>query len=136
MAEGLLKKVLDQSNDINVGSAGVSAFPGQSASHETEDVLKRRNASLKEFKSRQVDEELLSGTDLIIAMTNSHADFVKRLFPARAKCVKLLCDFIDEEEQLRGADLPDPIGMGSEAYEEVAEVIGLALPGIIKELEA
>jgi len=98
--------------------------------------LKRRNASLKEFKSRQVDEELLSGTDLIIAMTNSHADFVKRLFPARAKCVKLLCDFIDEEEQLRGADLPDPIGMGSEAYEEVAEVIGLALPGIIKELEA
>lgn len=135
MAEALLKKALEHRSDVNVGSAGIAAFPGQSASSETESVLQGRGASLKDFKSRQIDEEILSSMDLIIAMTNSHADFVKRLFPDRAACVKLLCDFIDEGEQLAGADVPDPIGMGYDAYEDVARVIGLALPGIVRELD-
>lgn len=136
MAEGLLKSALGDSSDIRVASAGIAAFPGQSASRETRNILKKRNVPLKNFKSRQIDEELLTGMDLIIAMTNSHADFVKRSFPEHAGCVKLLCDFINPEEQWRGADVPDPIGMGSEAYEEVARVIGLAVPGIIRELDA
>ena len=67
-------------------------------------------------------------------MTKSHASIVREYFPERADSVSLLCDFIDEDEGLVGADVPDPIGMGIEAYQEVAEVIELALPGIINKL--
>ena len=135
MAEGLLCSAIEGRDEIDVGSAGVAAIPGQNASHETRSILKKKNAHLKGFKSRQVNKELLSKADLIIAMTESHAASVKRFLPDCAGYVKLLCDFIDEAEGLSGADLPDPIGMGREAYEEVAEVIALALPGIIEELE-
>ena len=135
MAEALLKEAIRGRAGINVGSAGVAAMPGQGASRETMAVLKRKNINFNTFKSRQVDDALLSEADLIIAMTESHAAHVKRFLPDRARCVKLLCDFIDEGEALSGVDVPDPIGMGSKAYEEVAEVIGLALPGIIEELE-
>ena len=134
MAEALLRKATSERGDIEVGSAGVAAMPGQPASHETILALKHRETTLDGFRSRQVDENLLSKADLIVAMTDSHASVVRDCFPDCPGRIKLLCDFIDEQEGLNGADVPDPIGMGREAYEEVAEVIELALPGIIREL--
>ena len=132
MAEGLLRAALTEGDSIRVGSAGVAAMPGQGASRETLAVLTKRKATLKDFKSRQVDDEVLADADLIIAMTRSHAELVIRHFPERAEDVRLLTDFIDPEEGLAGEDVPDPIGMGAAAYQEVAEVIELALPGIIQ----
>jgi len=131
MAEGLMKASLKGGSNIQVRSAGVAASPGQGASGETQKILKAKNASLNGFLSRQVDEEILGQASLIIAMTSSHADVIKRFFPECAASVSLVCDFIDPEEGLGGEDVPDPIGMGRAAYEEVAEVIELAIPGII-----
>lgn len=130
-----MREVVRGRKDVQVGSAGVAAMPGQGASRDTRAILKDKNANLKGFKSRQVDEEVLAEASLIVAMTDAHAALVKRFFPECAARVQLLCDFIDEEEGLTGADVPDPIGMGRAAYEEVAEVIELALPGIILELD-
>lgn len=134
MAEALLRKAVGGIPGIKISSAGVGAMPGQSASRETISILEAKKASLQDFQSRQVDEHLLSSSDLVIAMTKSHAAIVREYFPERADSVSLLCDFIDEDEGLVGADVPDPIGMGIEAYQEVAEVIELALPGIINKL--
>ena len=134
MAEGLLRSALQAAHmgaDVDVVSAGVAAMSGQSASHETQEVLKEKGAALSGFRSQPVDDSLLSQADLVIAMTESHADVVRRYFSAHAGEVCLLCDFIDPDEGLAGEDIPDPIGMGAEAYEEVAEVMELALPGII-----
>jgi protein-tyrosine-phosphatase len=134
MAEALLRKAVEGIPGIKISSAGVGAMPGQSASRETISILEAKKAPLQDFQSRQVDEHLLSSSDLVIAMTKSHAAIVREYFPERADSVSLLCDFIDEDEGLVGADVPDPIGMGIEAYQEVAEVIELALPGIINKL--
>jgi len=134
MAEALLRKAVGGIPGIKISSAGVGAMPGQSASRDTISILEAKKAPLQDFQSRQVDEHLLSSSDLVIAMTKSHAAIVREYFPERADSVSLLCDFIDEDEGLVGADVPDPIGMGIEAYQEVAEVIELALPGIINKL--
>ena len=134
MAEALLRKAVGVIPGIKISSAGVGAMPGQSASRDTISILEAKKAPLQDFQSRQVDEHLLSSSDLVIAMTKSHAAIVREYFPERADSVSLLCDFIDEDEGLVGADVPDPIGMGIEAYQEVAEVIELALPGIINKL--
>jgi protein-tyrosine-phosphatase len=135
MAEALLRKAVGDNSGLKIGSAGVGAMIGQPASRETLDIVKSKKASLSGFSSRLVDEDLLSSSDLIIAMTNSHAAMVKDYFPKCADSVCLLCDFINEDEGLVGADLPDPIGMGSRAYQEVATVIELALPSIISRLD-
>ena len=134
MAEALLRKAVGGIPGIKISSAGVGAMPGQSASRDTISILEAKKAPLQDFQSRQVDEHLLSSSDLVIAMTKSHAAIVREYFPERADSVSLLCDFIDEDEGLVGADVPDPIGMGIDAYQEVAEVIELALPGIINKL--
>jgi len=134
MAEALLRKAVGGIPGIKISSAGVGAMPGQSASRDTISILEAKKAPLQDFQSRQVDEHLLSSSDLVIAMTKSHAAIVREYFPERVDSVSLLCDFIDEDEGLVGADVPDPIGMGIEAYQEVAEVIELALPGIINKL--
>ena len=135
MAEGLLKAALKGNDEIRVSSAGVAAMSGQGASRETLDVLSLYDAALDGFKSRQVDEKILSDAGLIVTMTQSHADVIKHHFPERADDVNLLTDFISPDECLEGEDVPDPIGMGSAAYEEVAEVIKLALPGIVRCME-
>jgi glycine hydroxymethyltransferase len=134
MAEALLRKAIAGRPDVTVGSAGVGALPGQPASGETLGVLESRKAPLANFKSRQIDENILSSADLVIAMTSAHAAMVSHFFDS-SDAVNLLCDFIDEAEGLAGADVPDPIGMGREAYEEVAKVIELAIPGIIEKLD-
>jgi len=124
MAEGLLKAaLLNASIDgVTVMSAGVAAMAGQAASRETLDVLTEKGASLEGFRSQPVDQALL------------HADVVRRYFSKEAGEVKLLCDFIDPEECLAGEDIADPIGMGKAAYYEVAEMMELAMPGVIAEL--
>ncbi len=138
MAEGLLKSALQSSTEgnggVQVASAGVSASPGQAMSQNTSAILRREGASVEGFASQQVNAELLSQSSVIIAMTESHASVLKHYFPEAE--VSLICDFIDPKEGLAGADLPDPYGMDIEAYQEVAEVIGLALPGILSKLSA
>jgi len=131
MAEGLLKASIKGDSNIRVISAGVAAMPGQPVSLETQEILSENGGALKGFKSQQVDQELLKEADLVIAMTSAHADMVRQFFSADVGEVKLLCDFIDPSEELAGVDIPDPIGMGKVAYEEVAEVMALAMPGII-----
>ena len=136
MAEGLLKAALKGEADTLVASAGVAAMPGDAISRETQDILSEKNAALKGFRSQEVSESLLKKSDIVIAMTSSHADVVRHYFPELAEKVHLLCDFIDPEEGLAGADIPDPIGMGREAYEEVAEVMELAIPSIIQTMQS
>jgi protein-tyrosine-phosphatase len=135
MAEGLLKASIKGDSNIRVISAGVAAMPGQLVSRETQEILSENGGALKEFESQQVDEVLLKEADLVIAMTSAHADRVRRFFSAHVGEVNLLCDYIDPSEGLAGVDIPDPIGMGKAAYEEVAEVMALAMPGIIEAIK-
>ena len=130
MAEGILSSTLGTEAQVSVVSAGVAAMPGQPASRGTSEVLKKKGANLNSFKSQQVHQTLAEEADLIIAMSESHADALRRMLPSVSSKLNLLTDFIDPSEGLVGADVPDPFGMSSEAYEAVAEVIDLAIPGI------
>lgn len=137
MAEGLLKAAVKGGcnvEDVSVSSAGVSAMSGQAMSAETREILEAKGATVSGFRSQQVDDRLLKAADLVIAMTSSHAQMVRMYFSEASDKLSLLTDFIDPEEGLSGADIPDPIGMGRAAYEEVAEVMALAMPGIISVL--
>lgn len=136
MAEGLLKAAVHGRRQMKVASAGVAAMNGQPMSAETSAILNQKGAGVAGFRSQQVDARLLESADYVIAMTSSHADMVKRYCGKNPVAVNLLCDFIDPGEGLGGADIPDPIGMGMDAYEEVAEVMELAMPGILAALDA
>jgi protein-tyrosine-phosphatase len=131
MAEGLFRKALAGRADFTVGSAGVAASKGCSASPETLTILKKRGASLDGFKSRPVTEAMLNAATHVFAMTEGHLAVLESRFPQHADKFFLVREFSGISDKRQGIDVPDPIGMGLPAYEEVAKVLDAAIPSII-----
>jgi protein-tyrosine-phosphatase len=131
MAEGLLRKALAGRADFSVGSAGVAASKGSSASPETLTVLKKRGAPLEGFKSRPVSDAIINAATHVFAMTEGHLAVLEARFPQYADKFFLVREFSGISDKRQGIDVPDPIGMGLPAYEEVAKVFDAAIPAII-----
>ncbi|MDX1679286.1 MAG: low molecular weight protein arginine phosphatase [Akkermansiaceae bacterium] len=136
MAEGLMRKALADRKDITTASAGVSAFPGSAASADTLEALKKRGASLEDFQSQPVSEQLLEQASHVFAMTEGHLAILMSHFPEHEDKYYLLREFSGIKDKREGSDVPDPIGMGSAAYEEVAKVFEAAIPKIIAYVDA
>lgn len=131
MAEALLREAVAGRNDFQVSSAGVSASSGSPRNPETAALLKARGVPLDGFVSRQVTTAILAKATHVFTMTSSHLDVLESRFPEHSDKFYLTCEFADIPRLGIGADVPDPIGLGRKAYEEVAEMFDLAIPAII-----
>ena len=119
MAEALFRKATQGRDDYSVKSAGVSAYPGSPCSSETMALCKQLDAHLDGFKSQAVCESLLQEATHVFTMTSSHMMILEQRFPEFPDKYYLACEFVDLPGIGVGADVPDPIGMGSAAYQEV-----------------
>ena len=136
MAEGLFRKAIaDKEDDECIGSAGVAAYPGDTMSTETAGVLEKNEAGVEGFRSRAVSGYLLDEATHVFAMTGSHLATLVQAFPEHEEKCHLVCDFVELNGRV-GIDVPDPIGMGPVAYAQVAQVLDLAIPGLIGFMEA
>jgi len=131
MAEGLFRKLLAGRKDIRVTSAGVSAQRGQAASQHTIEVLRRMGIDLAQFRSQPLTEDLVAQATWIFAMTRSHLDTIHLLFPEAADKAFLVCEF-DPELAATTLDIPDPIGLGLDAYERTRDILNQALPSVLE----
>jgi protein-tyrosine-phosphatase len=129
MAEAMFREATDGRDDFDAASAGVAASRGDAASRETLTVLKSRNIPLTDFRSQPVSADLLDWATHVFAMTSGHLSALEARWPGHAGKFYLLGEFAGESAH-RG-EVPDPIGMGREAYEEVASVFEKAIPAII-----
>lgn len=135
MAEGLFRLAVQGRSDFKTSSAGVAASRGAPCNPETAALLKKRGAELKDFSSRMVSDELLAAATHVFAMTRSHLQTLKARFPKHSDKFYLVCEFVDIPNEGIGTDVPDPIGLGRKAYEEVAEMFDMAIPSIIAYIE-
>jgi len=131
MAEGLFRRLLGRHKDIRIASAGVSALRGQPASLHTVEVLRSLGIDLAQFRSQPLSDELVAGATWIFAMTRSHLDTIQLLFPEAADKAFLVCEF-DPELASTSLDIPDPIGLGLDAYERTRDILNRALPSVLK----
>ncbi len=131
MAEALFRAAVEGRDDYAVSSAGIAARKGGPASRETEAILGARGLTLKKFTSQPVSDELVAKATHVFALTRDHLAALEAGFPQHSDKFYLACEFADLPGQGIGADVPDPIGMGREAYEEVAQVLDAAIPMII-----
>jgi protein-tyrosine-phosphatase len=136
MAEGLMSKAVSGRKDYTVGSVGVAASKGAPVSRETLNVLTQRGAKLENFRSRMVSREILSVATHVFAMTEGHLAALEAGFPEHSEKFFLLREFSGIVDKSAGLDVPDPIGMGPAAYEEVAKVIESAIPSIIAYIDS
>ncbi len=131
MAEGLFRLAVKEMGDYEVSSAGVAASKGAPCNPETAALLGRRGTGLTDFASRMVTEDVLAKATHVFAMTQGHLQTLEARFPAYSDKFYLVCEFTEIPNEGIGIDVPDPIGMGREAYEEVANMFDVAIPSII-----
>lgn len=131
MAEGLFRKATKEREDFTVASAGVAAYPGSPMSGETRSILMKHGADIAGFSSQPVSEPMISEATHVFAMTRSHLQALIGLFPDYEDKFYLACEFADIPGIGIGRDVPDPIGMGPAAYEEVASTLNAAIPTLI-----
>ena len=131
MAEAILRHAVEGRGDFQTSSAGLSASRKGSCNVETAALLKRRGVRLEGFGSRPISDSILSAATHVFAMTRDHLEILEEKFPQYSDKYFLACEFVEIPGKGIGADIPDPIGMGREAYQEVADMLDLAIPTII-----
>lgn len=86
-AEALLKHYLANSHtDVQVQSAGLGALLGFPAAKHVQHLLKERNIDVSEHRARQLKQDLIAWSDLILVMEKAQLNAIQKRFPtARGK---------------------------------------------------
>ncbi|HLD41238.1 MAG TPA: L-threonylcarbamoyladenylate synthase [Candidatus Omnitrophota bacterium] len=132
MAEGLLKKALSKAgrSDVEVFSCGVSAFNGLMPTPETLDLLAKEGVSIPDKRTRRLDKTLLKSSDIILAMEKHHEERILEFVPEVKNRVFLLKEFVKMQDAI--LDVVDPIGQGSDFYENTFYAIKEAVNRIVE----
>jgi len=130
MAEGLAREILG--SDIQVESAGLAAWEGETASVQAVQVLKEKGIDLTSHQARLVRREILATADWIIPMTGAHEMQLKEAFPEFAPKIKRLGSWVRERSH---QDISDPWGGSVERYRRCAEDMAVLLYEVKRSLE-
>lgn len=131
MAEGIARHLLETGavegvdSGVFVASAGVFAADGIPISPESADALGRRGIE-SDGSSKRLTPEMIQKADLVLGMTSSHVQAARMM--SEEGCETLI-ERIDPEQ-----DIEDPIGMGQDAYDRVAERLDEVLPSRLRSL--
>src|SRR5438309_9613039 len=134
MAEGLFRQMIGNRKDITTASAGVHAVRGQAPSVFAVQVLKDEGVDISGIRSQPLTATLVDRATHIFAMTGAHLESIHMLFPQASEQAFLLREF-EEPGTTVWRDVPDPIGLGRDVYEDCARTIKNALPSVLAFVE-
>ena len=134
IAEGLFRRLIGNRKDIEVASAGVHAVRGQPPSLYAVQVCEEEGVIISNLRSQPLTSSLVDRATHIFAMTGAHLETIHMLFPQGAEKTFLLREF-EEPGATVWRDVPDPIGLGREVYEDCARTIENALPSVLAFVE-
>lgn len=133
MAAALFRHALDAQDEplrsLKVSSAGVSAFPGQSASRNSVDALKKVDLDLTNHQSQAITQETVDNALAFFCMTDSHLAMLSYQIDPPPQNAFLMRQFIGA-----GIDdqIPDPFGGSLQQYEACRDSMVEAIPSILE----
>ena len=125
MAEAALRRELRRRKitGYTVQSAAMQLAEGSVLNPDSARVLAEAKITvLKSFRPRQLTEKLIRSADVVVCMTQ-YQQIALRRFP-NVTSFPALC----------GREIPDPYGMGIEAYRKTLALILSCLPRLIEAL--
>lgn len=136
MAEGIFKHLIQDKNiDINVSSAGISAYEGEAANEKAISTLKKKGIDITNHTARQLTNEIIYESDLILTMTRNHKNIIINAVPEHSNKVFTLKEYAyiinNEENGSKNLDIADPFGLDYNIYEKCAEEIEELLKKIV-----
>ena len=83
MAEGICKRLIADKKieNITCQSCGLGAFTGDSASPLAVWAARMHGADISDHRSRQINQYIFDGTDLMVCMTKAHKQAIMTLNP-------------------------------------------------------
>ena len=125
MAEGICKKLIADRKikNITCQSCGLSAFTGDSASPLALWAARMHGADISDHRSRQINQYIFDGTDLMVCMTNSHKRAVMTLNPK----FKII---------VPDPEISDPYGGSEDVYSACADQIEVFVSKLLDALTA
>ena len=125
MAEEILKKMLRDCDvkNLKVRSAGICGWEDMPASSFAIEVARLRGVDLSRHRSQQLTIKMVQEADLILAMSQEHINYVRRIDPKAGDKAHLLKIFpkphpASNEDQNQGVlFIKDPIGGSLRDYE-------------------
>ena len=135
LADGLLrKKIAENKLDIEVDSAGTSAYhAGNTPDERTIENALRHNLDLSKLRARQFKKEDFQEFDLIYAMDRMNYYNVLELADSdedREKVKLILAELPDESLN----EVPDPYYSGEQGFEKVYQLLDAATDAIVENL--
>ena len=125
MAEQFLKSKLIKHNikNVKVLSAGLMANPQEKTNAFTISALKNFGINARKKSATQLTKKLVDNNTILITMTFNQLEYVKNV--CKACCIS---DF------WKGGDIPDPYGLGEEAYLKTAQILDVVTSEIINRI--
>jgi protein-tyrosine phosphatase len=134
LAEKIFKHKIEQQqiSNISVLSAGVHAFPGNSADSKMVDFLNKSNIPHNGHESKLLDDDLMAWADMILVMEKRHREHILSQWPNSEEKVHLMGKFVSPDQP--EADVDDPYGLSSFYYRATQSQILLGIDTLIKHL--
>lgn len=133
MAAALFRHALDAQEEplrsINVSSAGVSAFPGQPASRNSVDALKKVDIDLGDHRSQAITQELVDNALAFFCMTDSHLAMLNYQIDPPPQNAFLMRQFLGAGND---DQIPDPFGGSLQQYEACRDSMVEAIPSLVE----
>lgn len=116
LGEALLRAVADERghNGLEVRSAGTSAMDGAPASEGSYLVALEHGLDLSAHRARPLTRDLVQQADLVLTMSRRHLQRVRDL--GGESKAWLFSEFAQAGDA--DAEIPDPVGLGMDAYRE------------------
>ncbi len=132
MAEYLFREALQGRKDVEVSSAGISAFLNGGPTPETIATLRKEGVDATRHRSRCLTRMMVKKSDLILAMTSMHRYQIVNFEPSANNRTYLLREFAKISSGAYDLGVPDPIGQGAQTYDDCASIIKEAVQKIVE----
>ncbi len=131
MAEAIARAYLDSATstarDVFVASAGTAASDGAPVTPETLAALTAMGIQ-HSGSSKRLSADMIRRADAIFGMTEGHVAAARQLVAPDANAMSRIV-ILDPE-----GDIEDPIGLGQNAYDEVADRLRRVIPKRMQEV--
>jgi len=107
MGEGLLQTKLPE---LNVSSAGIFAMVDYPADPYSVAIMAERNIDISAHRARQIDDEIVSNSDLILTMEKRHNKKIQSMFFGTTGKVHLIGKWLNDRE------IADPVGKDERTF--------------------
>jgi protein-tyrosine-phosphatase len=130
MAGALLQHLWTGNEQLTVLTAGTATVDGLPATSHAITTMAERGIDLGAHRSQPVTERLVREADLILTMTASHRDTLRRQWPSMAEKVQTLAEYSGKH-----ADVPDPFGGPLDEYKRTAQSLADLLEAAVARMQ-